>query len=182
MPLLLSEFPDILWSFCHYTAYSFCLTQKDPGQKWTNCGLIGLGHLDKRDHEKRKNDWDDKIKYVHDRKTIDLVETFNVHGIWLNSHSRHMEVLFFSTSLVIKVQWVIHVLVSGLWAMVMWITFKPEYLVAGARFSRLGPSCQGELWSIILRWGIIKWYRVTTQSRAYSNLQWRHDVIHSLLS
>ena len=49
----------------------------------------------------------------------------------------------------------------GLWAIVTCITFKPEHLVAAARSSSFGSTCQGQLWSILLRWGIKTWYKVT---------------------
>lgn len=106
----------LLPSYCLFILSDTEGPREKLDQPWTHwLGSTWIREIIK----KRKNDWDDKIKYVHDIKTIDLVQTFNVHGIWFNSHSRHMEVLFFFIYLVITVQRVIHVLVSDLWAMVM---------------------------------------------------------------
>ena len=130
------------------------------GGEVANSGPIGLGALDLWDPEKREKTEIMKWRIVSDRKTIYLTETFSVPSIWLYFYSKKMGVFFFTPGLQLQLSGSMFWLI-GLWAIVTCITFKPEHLVAGARPSSFGSTCQSQLWSILLRWGIITWYKVT---------------------
>lgn len=131
------------------------------GGEAANSGPTGLGTLDMWDPEKREKTEIMKWRIVSDRRTIYLMETFSVSSIWLYSYSKKMEVFFFSTpGLQLQLSGSMCQLI-GLWAIVTCIAFKPEHLVAGARSSSFGSTCQGQLWIILLRWGIKTWYKVT---------------------
>lgn len=130
------------------------------GGEAANGGPIGLGTLGMWDPEKRQKTEIMKWRIVSDRKPIYLIETFSVFSIWLYSYSKKIEVFFSTPGLQLQLSGSVFWLI-GLWAIVTCITFKPEHLVADARSSSFGSTCQGQLWSILWRWGIITWYKVT---------------------
>ena len=165
----------LFWCFCYHHSFwhpefpppLYCLfflydtEGLGGGADAANSGPIGLGTLDMWDPEKREKTEIMKWRIVSDRKTIYLMETFSASSIWLYSYSKKMEVFFFSTpGLQLQLSGSMCQLI-GLWAIVTCITFKPEHLVAAARSSSFGSTCQGQLWSILLRWGIKTWYKVT---------------------